>query len=335
MPVFRCAVRAFSVALLFLSVTVAVSAQSVAELKKQGAVGNATAQTRLGWAYAHGEGVPRDEAEAARWWRKAADQGDAKAQFNLGGAYYYGRGVSKDVAEALRWWRKAADQGHAKAQANLGWAYAEGEGVPKDVVEAARWYRKAADQGFAEAQWSLGVAYYNGTGLPQDYGEAIRWWRKAADQGNAKAQYNLAVAYNLGKGVPQDYAEAMRWLGKAADQGDADARDKLAAEQAARQIRQQQQRDEDAWIYSYWPTTIRVDTDMDSFWLSDEERTCWTYPNDKGRVAFVACSASGSHRDHNIPVKFWGDVDRNTVSDWKCRREKSILSDEFVCRAID
>jgi hypothetical protein len=85
------------------------------------------------------------------------------------------------------------------------------------------------------------------------------------------------------------------------------------------------------FIHSYWPTTIRVDTDMDSSWLRDEERSCQTTPNDKGRVTVVACNASGSHRDHNIPVTFWGDPDRNTISDWKCRRE----SEEFVCRAVD
>ena len=94
--------------------------------------------------------------------------------------------------------------------------------------------------------------------------------------------------------------------------------------------REQKRCDEDAQFYSYWPTTVRVDSDMDSFWLNNEERVCQTYPDSKGRGAVVACS-SGSHRDHNIPVRFWGGVDRNDVSDWKCRRE----SDQFVCRAID
>jgi len=104
-------------------------------------------------------------------------------------------------------------------------------------------------------------------------------------------------------------------------------------EQTERQQREleRKRRDEDAELASYWPTTLRVDTDMDSFWLPSEERTCQTYPDDKGRIVTVACNATGSHRDHNIPVKFWGGVDRNTVSDWKCRRE----SDEFVCRAMD
>jgi hypothetical protein len=104
-------------------------------------------------------------------------------------------------------------------------------------------------------------------------------------------------------------------------------------EEAERQTREQEQRkrDEDAELSSYWPTTIRVDTDMDSFWLRSEERTCKTYPDSNGRVSIVACNATGSHRDHNIPVKFWGAVDRNTVSEWKCRRE----GDDFVCRALD
>jgi hypothetical protein len=93
----------------------------------------------------------------------------------------------------------------------------------------------------------------------------------------------------------------------------------------------QKARDSNAQGYSYWSTTLRVDTDMDSSWLADEERTCQTYPDDKGKVSVVGCNATGSHRDHNIPVKFWGGVERNTVSDWKCRRE----GDEFVCRAID
>ena len=30
--------------------------------------------------YRHGRGVAKDEAEAVRWFRKAADQGDARGQ---------------------------------------------------------------------------------------------------------------------------------------------------------------------------------------------------------------------------------------------------------------
>ena len=41
--------------------------------------------------------------------------GDAKAQLNLGLAYANGRGVLKDDSEAAKWIRKAAEQGNAEA----------------------------------------------------------------------------------------------------------------------------------------------------------------------------------------------------------------------------
>jgi hypothetical protein len=95
--------------------------------------------------------------------------------------------------------------------------------------------------------------------------------------------------------------------------------------------RAKEQRDSDASLSSYWPTTVRVETDMDSFWLNGEERTCLTTPGANGRVAIVTCNDSDSHRTHNIPVKFWGGVERNRVSSWRCRRE----GDYFVRRALD
>jgi hypothetical protein len=102
------------------------------------------------------------------------------AQISLGYAYADGIGVPKDRAEAVRWWRKAADQGNAEAQNSLGVAYASGEGVPQDFSEAVLWYRRAADQGDPAAQLNLGVSYGNGTGVPQDFAEAYFWENLAA-----------------------------------------------------------------------------------------------------------------------------------------------------------
>ena len=49
-------------------------------------------------------------------YRKAADLGDALGMYNLGVCYYNGTGVTKDEAEAVKWWRKAADLGNAEAK---------------------------------------------------------------------------------------------------------------------------------------------------------------------------------------------------------------------------
>jgi len=94
----------------------------------------------------NGQGVLLDEAEAARWYRLAADQGYAGAQNNLGVMYQNGTGVPQDDAEALRLYRLAADQGNARAQNNLGFMYNSGRGIPQDYVEAHMWYNLAAAQ---------------------------------------------------------------------------------------------------------------------------------------------------------------------------------------------
>jgi hypothetical protein len=158
--------------------------------------------------------------EDARICRASAEQGDANAQYKLGNMYYYGQGVPRDYAEAFRWYSKAADQGNAMGQSGLGYLYAHGEGVPQDYARALGLYRNSADQGYAKAQYALGLMYYHGYGVPQDNAETARWYRKAADQGYAYAQSNLGYMYKYGYGVTLDRAEAERWFHKAADQGD-------------------------------------------------------------------------------------------------------------------
>ncbi len=45
---------------------------------------------------------------------------DAETQCRIGNCYAAGKVVAKDEAEAVRWYRKAADQGYADAQCWLG-----------------------------------------------------------------------------------------------------------------------------------------------------------------------------------------------------------------------
>ena len=54
--------------------------------------------------------------------------------------------MSRNDADAARWFRLAADQGYAAAQFNLGRAYAIGQGVPQDDVRAHVWLSLAALQ---------------------------------------------------------------------------------------------------------------------------------------------------------------------------------------------
>ena len=152
-----------------------------------------------------------------------AELGEAEAQKQLGSIYAKGQGVKQSYAEAAKWYRKAADQGHAGAQAALGELYEAGQGVPCDEAQAAQWYRRAAEQGQVVGQYSLAVLYVMGKGVPRDIAEAVKWYRQAADQGNALAQYNLGRRHCEGDGVPKDPVEAYKWLKLAAAQGLPDA----------------------------------------------------------------------------------------------------------------
>jgi TPR repeat protein len=145
-----------------------------------------------------------------------AKSGDAAAQFNLGILYKDGQGVPQDFAQAAVWFRKAAEQGDAHAQFCLGALYSFGQGVPQDYAQAAVWYRKAAEQGDAGAQGNLGALYMSGQGVPQDYAQGVAWNRKAAEQGDADAQLRLGATYIIGQGVPQSYEEAYFWFDLAA-----------------------------------------------------------------------------------------------------------------------
>ena len=55
--------------------------------------------------------------------------------------YAMGTGVPENDAEAFKWFLKAAEQGHTMAQYNLGWIYTNGKGdVPVNNVRAYMWW---------------------------------------------------------------------------------------------------------------------------------------------------------------------------------------------------
>lgn len=88
-----------------------------------------------------------DVLDAAKWYRKAAEQGYAPAQANLGILYDLGQGVAQDYQQALYWYVKAAEQGDIKAQNNLGFMYSEGKGVAQDRATGHMWFNIAGVRG--------------------------------------------------------------------------------------------------------------------------------------------------------------------------------------------
>jgi uncharacterized protein len=124
----------------------------IQRLRMEAERGNVEAQFALAQAYDHGRDVPKDKAQAVRWYRLAALQGDMFAQNALGDNCWEGTGVQKDDAEAVRWWRFAAGKGFSPAQHSLGKILSGGgQGVRPDKVQAYMWLALSAAQGDQEA----------------------------------------------------------------------------------------------------------------------------------------------------------------------------------------
>ena len=65
--------------------------------------------------YDYGVGSVQDYNEAVHWYRSAAQQGDVGAQFNLGFMYADGKGVLRDNVYAHMWLNVAASKGFERA----------------------------------------------------------------------------------------------------------------------------------------------------------------------------------------------------------------------------
>jgi TPR repeat protein len=78
------------------------------------------AQYALGFMYEHGKGVVQDDTKAVELYTLAAEQGFALAQSNLGAMHASWKGgLPQDFAQAAMWWKLAADQGEEPAMNNL------------------------------------------------------------------------------------------------------------------------------------------------------------------------------------------------------------------------
>ena len=100
--------------------------------------GNPDAQYKLGSMYEHNEAV--------------VPGGIVPAKRGLASSIYDKEGAdTQQYAEAAKWYRRSAEQGNADAQYAFGRLYENGTGVDQDHVEAYKWFNLAADKGRADA----------------------------------------------------------------------------------------------------------------------------------------------------------------------------------------
>ena len=206
----------------------------------------AEAAALIGDLYAKGGALPPNYAEAAMWFRRAAEAGHRTAARALGMLYLTGAGVGRDSEEAARmvppspprraiqtpqadlanlllhgfgeeddgartreWFEQAAASGDLVAAFNFGVCLAEGVGVDRDDRKAAEWMRRAAD-GVVNAQYWYGRMLVEGRGIEADPGQGRAWIERAAAVGMPEAEVALAELKLLsGRGGPRDHPGAL------------------------------------------------------------------------------------------------------------------------------
>jgi TPR repeat protein len=139
---------------------------------------DAAVQFSLGLQCASSAGAAQDYAQAADWYRKAAEQNHGLAQFNLGTMYANGQGVAQDDTQSLVWFGRAANLGDAGGQYKMGRSCqrASMDGAPAEApearIEAYKWYQLSAAQGYKNSEGAYATLTFKMT--REDVTEAIQ-----------------------------------------------------------------------------------------------------------------------------------------------------------------
>ena len=105
-------------------------------------------QVKLADMYLEGTKIPKNEAEAFRWYLAAASQGYAEGMYEVGRSYVVGRGVELDKNEAIKWLSRIAYPETTEDTSGLGLMLAAQEymvmiyytpGEPSDPTLAYGW----------------------------------------------------------------------------------------------------------------------------------------------------------------------------------------------------
>lgn len=213
-------------------------------LRQAAEAGDADAQEELAGVYSELDfsGMPHDDVEAVKWFRKAAEGGSYRAKQRLVLMLQEKRGEISPHDEDILGWEKEQEPSNAGMMltpmtredmlnvidaANSGDAdklYLAGlsflNGFPKqDYGKAFKLLKSSADRGYVPAIVYMGILYEKGLGVATNYEEARRWYELASNTTENEAAFrhmlngeaHIAAMYEYGLGVDMNYNEARNW----------------------------------------------------------------------------------------------------------------------------
>jgi TPR repeat protein len=137
-------------------------------------------------------GVTKDLTQAYSFYSKAAARNYPYAMFSAGYMLQLGEGVARNDGEAAKWLLKAAEAKHPDAMYYIGTYYANGRGgLPVDLEKANGWYQRATAARNSQAPYSLASNLDDGKGIDVDRAKAAQLMLTALKRGNQFARTQM------------------------------------------------------------------------------------------------------------------------------------------------
>jgi hypothetical protein len=158
--------------------------------------------------YEKGNDLPRNYAEALKWYRRAAEGGGPTVRVKLAGLLV----EEKKYDEARRLCEEAVKQSYSPANYCLGYLYDHGLGVARNPPEAAKWFGRAAEMGHSRSMLRLGQMYVTGDGVKPDKKTAYFYFFLAASVIPEAKQEQASLEKELSsKDVEKTKKKAIEW----------------------------------------------------------------------------------------------------------------------------
>jgi len=210
------------------------SSEAVSLLNQSAAQGFTKAEFILGNIYLRGKlNTPISHPKAFTLIKSAAEKKFSLAYEQLGLLYLKGIGTPVNEAEAFKWYSKAAHQQDASPASLriLGILYQDGIGVNKSSDEAFKWLVKAADKNDRSALYLTGIMHIK-SGAPDSLKEAFKCFVKAKKLGDHLSEAWIGLML-FDKG---DQQIGLAHLLRAWNHGDQSVKNFINKERAARNV---------------------------------------------------------------------------------------------------
>ena len=153
--------------------------------------GKVDAEEWIAVARLEGVGVPQDTGRGLALYRALAAE-DAKVATRLADILHQGKTVPKDDVEAAKWYRRAAEREEPRAVSIYAQMLVDGGAVPRDRARGLALLQQLADGGYSSAALQLGQILESGRGdAAPDLARAVRSYKQGCDNKfSDKAQRN-------------------------------------------------------------------------------------------------------------------------------------------------